>query len=143
MTRSPTFQREAPRTASTSPAYSSPGMSAGQPCGAEYWPRRWTRSARLSPAACTRTRMCSGRTSAAFLPPGMAGGRPGGGEIRPPPLDQVGAVEPGGVHPDPDVLRPHLRLGDIADGDDLRAARAGVDHCAHGDPDAWVGGSVS
>ena len=58
ITRSPRDQYVTPRPTSTiSPAYSSPGMSSGQPAGAGYLPARWLRSARLRPAAWTRTRI--------------------------------------------------------------------------------------
>src|ERR1043165_9447314 len=57
-TRSPIFHRAAPGPfASTSPANSIPGMSAGLPLGAGYRPIRWSKSARLSAVARTRTRI--------------------------------------------------------------------------------------
>src|SRR3989454_6721362 len=62
-------------TASTVPANSRPGMSAGAPGGAGYRPARWSRSARLMPAPATRTRTWSaagsgmGRSSITRRPP--------------------------------------------------------------------------
>ena len=62
----------------------------------------------------------------------MSAGQPGGARVLASALDEVGAVEPRGVHPDADVAGPHLGLGHLADADDLGAAGAGVDDCAHG-----------
>ena len=52
ITRSPGRKRVTCRpAATTTPASSMPGMSWGQPGGAGYRPRRWSRSAALTPAA--------------------------------------------------------------------------------------------
>src|SRR4051812_6095639 len=44
--------------------------------------------------------------------PGHVSGRPGGGGVGAPPLQQIGAVQRGGMHAHPDLARP--RIGDGA-----------------------------
>jgi hypothetical protein len=50
------------------------------------------------------------------------------------PLNEIGSIHPGCMDPHPDVLRPNLRLGDLADGNDLGATGAFIDHSAHKTP---------
>jgi len=48
-----------------------------------------------------------------------------------PALDDVRPVQPGRVHPDPDVIRPDLGFGHLTDGDDFGPTGPFVNRCAH------------
>jgi DNA polymerase IV len=56
---------------------------------------------------------------------------PMGRRVVPATLNQVGPVQPSRVDPHPDVVLPYLRLGHLADGDDLGAPCPLIYHRAH------------
>ena len=63
----------------------------------------------------------------------MLAGQPVRRGVLSPALDQMSArFNPGGMHPHPDMIRPDLGLGHLADGDDFGTAGSLVNHCAHG-----------
>ena len=71
---------------------------------------------------------------AGVFQPGDVGRPAGRRRVLAAALDQVRPVEPRGVHPHADVSGAYLGLGHLAERDDLGAAGAGVDDCAHPPP---------